>query len=300
MTTEIIDTTALQDLLQTNESQLLDVRLADDFAASHLPGAANNCVFEVAFAARLAECAPDKTSPVIVYGTATDSHESRHAADKLERLGYERILDYRDGLAGWQTAGNQVESGPPLPPPPPAPHGRIEVDLSESRLEWTGRNILSKHFGTVALKSGHLEFNQGELVGGEFVIDMEKMLCDDLAGDDMHDVLIAHLESDDFFDVGNHPEARYRIHSSEPINNGNASSPNLRLHGELMLRGESNPLAIDATTGLTPEGLPAAQATLALDRTAWGSIYGSARFFRRLGMHLVNELVDLQLRIVGS
>ena len=57
---------------------------------------------------------------------------------------------------------------------------------------------------------------------------------------------------------------------------------------------------IVATTGLTPEGKPAAQATLALDRTAWGSIYGSARFFQRLGMHLVNDFVDLQLRMVGT
>lgn len=56
---------------------------------------------------------------------------------------------------------------------------------------------------------------------------------------------------------------------------------------------------IDATTGLTPEGKPAAQATFSLDRTHWGAIYGSARFFQRRGMHLVNDLIDLQLRIVG-
>ena len=175
----------------------------------------------------------------------------------------------------------------------------MEVDLAESRIEWTGRNILNKHFGTVALKSGHLEFDGGSLVGGEFVVDMEKMLCDDLDGE-MHDVLIDHLKSDDFFDVGRHPEVHYRITSSKVINGGNPSGPNLRLDGELTLRGETNPLSIEATTGLSPEGQPAAQAIFSLDRTAWGSIYGSARFFQRIGMHLVNELVDLQLRIVGK
>lgn len=34
------------------------------------------------------------------------------------------------------------------------------------------------------------------------------------------------------------------------------------------------------------------------NRTRWGVIYGSSRFFRHLGMHLVFDLISLQLRIV--
>ena len=41
-------------------------------------------------------------------------------------------------------------------------------------------------------------------------------------------------------------------------------------------------------------------ATLAFDRTLWGSIYGSGKFFRRLAGHLVNDLVEIQVKVVAG
>ena len=35
-----------------------------------------------------------------------------------------------------------------------------------------------------------------------------------------------------------------------------------------------------------------------LDRTLWGANYGSAKFFGRLGQHLVNDEFHLQLKVV--
>ena len=53
-----------------------------------------------------------------------------------------------------------------------------------------------------------------------------------------------------------------------------------------------------AVVGVTPEGKLAAQASLAIDRTLWEVLYGSGKYFRNLGGHLVNDLIELQLRIV--
>ena len=39
----------LQQKLEAGSVALVDVRLGDDYDAEHLPGAKNNCVFEVAF-----------------------------------------------------------------------------------------------------------------------------------------------------------------------------------------------------------------------------------------------------------
>ena len=48
-----IDADELRQLLEGPQRPVLvDVRLANDFEASHLPGALNNCVFEVAFMGR--------------------------------------------------------------------------------------------------------------------------------------------------------------------------------------------------------------------------------------------------------
>jgi hypothetical protein len=40
------------------------------------------------------------------------------------------------------------------------------------------------------------------------------------------------------------------------------------------------------------------QAQLDIDRTLWGAVYGSSKFFGRLGQHLVNDVVHLFLKMV--
>jgi hypothetical protein len=35
-----------------------------------------------------------------------------------------------------------------------------------------------------------------------------------------------------------------------------------------------------------------------LDRTRWGVIYGSARFFKHLSYHIVYDLISIDLRVV--
>ena len=48
------------------------------------------------------------------------------------------------------------------------------------------------------------------------------------------------------------------------------------------------------------EGRFVAQAHFDFDRTLWNVVYGSGRLFEKLGMHLVNDLISLQLKIVAS
>ena len=54
-----------------------------------------------------------------------------------------------------------------------------------------------------------------------------------------------------------------------------------------------------ATITKTPENGLAAEAHFDIDRTRWGVIYGSARFFEYLGMHLVFDLISFQVRIIA-
>ena len=68
-----------------------------------------------------------------------------------------------------------------------------------------------------ASKLEKLHFVRGELGSGEFTLDMRAIVCHDLAGDPLHDVLITHLWSDDFFDIELYPEARFAITSTESM-----------------------------------------------------------------------------------
>ena len=280
--------------------QLLDVRLADDFEACHLTGAKNNCLFEVDFANRLDATAPDPTAVTVIYGANGKSGEAPAALEKLKRLGYSNLHLLEGGLEGATQAGLTTTIGKPLPPSPAMPHGRLAVNAGDSVVQWTGRNLLNKHWGTIGISEGFLDFNEGMLTGGSIRLNLMALQCTDLQGTDLHDVLIAHLHNDDFFDVSNHPIATLEITGSESLPNSAAGAPNLRVNAMLTLRGQTHPIDFDAATGLTPDGHAAAQALFSIDRTRWGVLYGSGQLFHRLAGHLVNDMIDFDVKITTS
>ena len=301
MTASISPSDLSRQLGQVRRPVLLDVRLEEDYALARLPGSKNNCVFEVAFLDRMGDVAPDKGATICVYGATADSYEARMAAEKLCRIGYTQVLELREGLEGWKSAGLPLEGGgePAIAERTP-PDGWFDVDLSQSHVEWTGRNLLNRHCGRIELKNGKLHLDRGHLVGGEFTLDMRAITCQDLAGDPSNDVLVAHLVSHDFFDVDLYPEARFVITTTERVANAAPGAPNLAIRGELTLKDVSRALEFVASAGLTTEGKAAAQAAFAIDRTQWNVLYGSGKYFRNLAGHLVNDLIELQIRIVAK
>ena len=89
-------------------------------------------------------------------------------------------------------------------------NGNHSVNKSESKVVWVGKKVTGQHTGTVAIKSGAFEVKGGELVGGEFVIDMTTLTSTDLEGEYLGK-LNGHLKSDDFFGVATFPEAKFKI-----------------------------------------------------------------------------------------
>ncbi|HSJ04786.1 MAG: YceI family protein [Verrucomicrobium sp.] len=296
---QIIDTpTDLESLRQQQPDLiLLDVRLSEDYEEGHLPGAVNQCVYEVAFLGEVPSHGVRRDQAVCVYGVAPESHESAVAAAKLERAGYNHVFDFRGGLEAWRAEGRSLEAPATLVPAAAVKDGRFPLDLKESKVVWVGRNLINHHWGHVQISEGHVVFENGQPVSGAVIVDLREITCADLAGGPLHDVLIHHLESDDFFDVENHPEAQFVFDKVEVC----AEAPgchNLKLLGDFTMRGQTHAVTVVGAAGYTPDGHAAMQATLILDRTQWGVVYGSGRFFHRLASHLVNDHIELQLRIL--
>jgi len=274
------------------------VRLPDDFEQAHLKEALNNCVFEVTFNDQLASTAPQRSLTTVVYGANANSLEARIAAEKMQQAGYTDVQILDGGFQQAQAFGLPIKTGKALPQEASICNGQYAIDLEESSLEWLGRNLLNKHWGTAAIESGHLNFDNGTSISGEFIIDLQQLTCTDLKNTDMHDHLIAHLHSDDFFDTAKHPKATLVINASTPLNNSSPGAANLNLSADLTLRGQTHPIQFAASVGITPEGRPAAQASFAIDRTQWGAVYGSGKFFHRLAGHLVNDMIEFQIKIL--
>jgi polyisoprenoid-binding protein YceI len=288
----------LHALLQSDRPpRLIHALPAEVFTAARLPGSANACVYETAFLDHVKALGLDPSAPIILYGAGEGSLDAVTAAEKLRAAGYSHVKPFEGGLAEWKAAGLPLEGNGQLPQPP-VPDGTYRIDTAESVIRWTGRNLFNHHSGTVRLAAGELRVNQGHLTSARFTIDMASIACEDLADSALNAQLLAHLRSDDFFDVAHHPTAQFVATAAEKIDLCTEGTPNHLLRGIFTLRGISHPLKFPVLLAATDDARRlTGQGVLELDRTAHGSTYGSGKLFRFLGPHLVNDPIHLHVKI---
>jgi polyisoprenoid-binding protein YceI len=80
------------------------------------------------------------------------------------------------------------------------------LDVSEAEIHWKGSKSYEYHEGTLNISSGSLTLKNDVLVGGNFTVDMNSILCTDLPEKDAAK-LVRNLKSNNFFAVAKHPEA---------------------------------------------------------------------------------------------
>lgn len=277
---------------------LLDVMGEDCFAEAHIEGAVRACVYETAFLDRVRALNPDSGASIIVYGTGAPSLAASVAAEKLREAGYTHVYELQGGLASWRAEGHPVACGAGKPPAPPLT-GTYTLDLEKSLVRWTGRNLLNHHEGTLQFRSGHVTVEDGVLVHAEFTVDMATLKNSDLTDPTWNAMLIHHLMDADFFHVKQWPDASFIMRSAIPIPGATPGAPNFEVSGDFTLRGQTHPLTFPAVIGESA-GVLAGQAEIDLDRTRWGALYGSGKFFDRLAGHLVNDLIHLHLKILTN
>ena len=275
----------------------------EHYQSVHIPKAVNACVYEVTFLDQVSQVARDQTQDIVVYGSRDRSWDARTAAEKLAGAGYPNIRVLEGGLAEWVSAGFPTKGSDAAPATdfgdtPSLVAGTYRVDVSESVIGWTGRNPNGKHFGTLKLAGGEATLTP-ESITGRFEIDMTSIQNTDLSGDELYPVLIAHLESDDFFFSHLFPEAVFSITSGTLVSSPTLTLPNFVIQGDLEVRGARADIEFMASVISTDDNSISAEAHFDIDRTRWGIRYGSSRFFDFLGKHVVFDLISVDLRIVA-
>ena len=148
---------------------------------------------------------------------------------------------------------------------------------------WKGYKVTGSHEGTIAIKSGFLNFEDGKLAGGEFVIDMTSIKNTDMEGGEYGGKLEGHLKSDDFFSVAAHPTATL------VFNKVTASGKNAyAVTGDLTIKGKTNPISFTISIYGNK-----ATASLKIDRTKYDIKYKSASFFESLKDKAIYDEFDL-------
>ncbi len=297
----------LESLINKGDKLYIIHILGDEhFRLVHLPKAFNACVYEVTFVDQVEAISKDREALIVLYGSSSNSMDSIYAAEKLERAGYTNIQILNGGIESWRNAdkgldGNDINGyiDPHTKFDLKDRNGIYKVDKERSLIEWTGRNTNSIHTGIIRISAGEI-IVRDKYISGKFIIDMKSITNFDLEGDDLQPVLINHLESDDFFLTKLFPNAAFEILEASPIDDPFLSVPNFEVKGNLELRGIKLKQDFSATVTDIPPNSISAEAHFDIDRTRWGIIYGSARFFEHLGMHLVFDLISIQAKIVAS
>lgn len=175
--------------------------------------------------------------------------------------------------------------------------GTAKVNTEKSSLAWEGKKIGGAHNGTVGIQSGTLKLNKNEISGGEFVIDMNSIVCLDIENEEYNGKLIGHLKSDDFFSTEKFPTATLKIKKVVRLKEGSKSTHNI--YADLTIKGITHEVVFPATvTGAN--GAVTAEATFTVDRSKYDVRYGSTSFFPNIGDKAISNDMIFTVRIVAN
>ena len=181
---------------------------------------------------------------------------------------------------------------PPMETPQPATSVvKSSLPITSHTIGWKGnKKVGAKHFGSIALKSGTLMFENDTLVGGDFTINMQSINVQDLSGGSKNS-LENHLKSDDFFATATHPEARLVITNAQKKNDTTYTVTAI-----LTLKNITHPVTF-TTTLSGSAGAYTAQANFSIDRSLWDVRFGSGKFFTDLGNKLIEDQIPLSISL---
>jgi len=167
----------------------------------------------------------------------------------------------------------------------------LPVNPAASSVKWTGYKVTGKHWGTVNVKSGNLDFQNGVLKGGNFTIDMTSIAVDDLTGESKGK-LEGHLKSDDFFGVTTYPSATFVITQAVP----RGTPGSYKIVGNITIKGKSKELRFNAQIDESGDSY-VGKADFQLDRSEFDVRYGSGSFFDNLGDKTIYDDFDMSVTV---
>lgn len=164
----------------------------------------------------------------------------------------------------------------------------IKINLEKSVVNWEGAMLFSfgKHYGTVNFKAGSLEFKDNDLVGGNFVVDMNTIVNTD--GDYSED-LVNHLKNEDFFDVEKFPESKLEFVNFEKVDTNR-----LKIDAKLTIKGITKPVTLYNVDFLPKE--KKLYTKFKIDRTDFGITY-STKGLVKVKDYAISDAVELEVEV---
>lgn len=171
----------------------------------------------------------------------------------------------------------------------------LNLETPTSIIGWTGYKPAGKHFGKIPAINGFLTAKEDSITSGTFTFDVVGLTIEDMVNtDENYGKLYGHLQSPDFFDATNHPQATFVITGVEVYNTGDViadkeefatdntpssdsaiapQNPTHWISGNLTMRGVTKNIKFPASVAIA-SGELTAKAGFNINRTDWGLAYG--------------------------
>lgn len=171
---------------------------------------------------------------------------------------------------------------------------RYVANAEMSTISWKGIAPTKAHNGTLKVSEGYLAFENGGLVGGNFIIDMNSIVNLDLEDKTYNDKLVGHLKSSDFFDVEKNPYSVFAITGVEE------KDDKAMVKGNLTVKGIKKNIEFPAIITMNGDEVALKSDVFSIDRTEWDVKYNSGKFFEDLKDKLINDNIELSFEIKAN
>lgn len=176
----------------------------------------------------------------------------------------------------------------------PVPGERFNIEAPACDIIWEGRKLTKKHRGTLQAKEGYVIMENGQLKGGEIVIDMST-IRDMTRPDENNEDLEQHLKSADFFDVENHPFASFII--TKTATYIGEDDMNTLIYGNLTIKGITKSTQLKANVEPDANSVLIKAPLFHFDRAEFDIRYDSSSFFDDLGDKAIDDEIGLDISI---
>jgi polyisoprenoid-binding protein YceI len=172
------------------------------------------------------------------------------------------------------------------------------AETASSKIEWVGTKPTGEHHGTVNITKGEVFVDNGEITGGEIVIDMNSITVLDLTDPETNEKLRSHLVSPDFFETETYPEARFVFTSVTPYTGEQTGAENFThtVSGNLTMKDATRNVTFPARIDFQEGSMKVVTDNFIIDRSEWNVKYGSRKFFDNLADNFIHD--DISLRIM--
>lgn len=165
--------------------------------------------------------------------------------------------------------------------------------VQDSRIFWSGTKAIGGgHSGDLVFKSGNLKFERGNVVKGEFEVDMNSITCKDIKDKESNEDLLNHLKSEDFFFVENFPTISATLYGKSK-DEGKTYQALVELNIKGISRKENAIL-----TKVEKNNQVFLQSILRIDRTNYDINYNSGNIFKNLGDKVINDTIALKVLLI--